>query len=39
MIGNNGIEKIIELELNDQEKEWFEKGVQSVNDALSGVEI
>ena len=39
VIGNNGVEKIIELELNDEEKEWFEKGVQSVNDALSGVEI
>ena len=39
MIGSNGVEKIIELELNSEEKEWFEKGVQSVNDALSGVEI
>ena len=39
VIGNNGIEKIIELELNDEEKVWFEKGVQSVNNALSGVEI
>ena len=39
MIGSNGVEKIIELELNDEEKEWFEKGVQSVNNALSGVEI
>ena len=39
VIGNNGVEKILELELNDEEKEWFEKGVKSVNDALSGVEI
>ena len=39
VIGSNGAEKIIELELNDEEKEWFEKGVQSVNNALSGVEI
>jgi malate dehydrogenase len=39
VIGNNGVEKIIELELNSEEKEWFEKGVQSVNNALSGVEI
>jgi len=39
MIGSNGVEKIIELELNDEEKEWFEKGVRSVNNALSGVEI
>ena len=39
IIGKNGAEKIIELELNDAENEWFEKGVKSVNDALSGVEI
>ena len=39
VIGRNGAEKIIELELNDEEKEWFEKGVQSVNNALSGVGI
>jgi len=39
VIGSNGAEKIIELELNDEEKEWFEKGVQSVNNALSGVGI
>ena len=39
VIGSNGAGKIIELELNDEEKEWFEKGVQSVNNALSGVEI
>jgi len=39
VIGSNGVEKIIELELNSEEKEWFEKGVQSVNNALSGVEI
>jgi len=39
VIGSNGAEKIIELELNDEEKEWFEKGVQSVNNAISGVEI
>ena len=39
LIGTNGVEKIIELELNDEEKKWFERGVQSVNDALSGIEI
>ena len=39
VIGKNGAEKIIELELNDEESGWFEKGVKSVNDALSGVEI
>ena len=39
IIGKNGVEKIVELELNDDEKQWFEKGVQSVKDALSGIEI
>ena len=39
VIGSKGVEKIIELELNSEEKEWFEKGVKSVKDALSGVEI
>jgi malate dehydrogenase len=39
IIGKNGVEKIVELELNDDEKQWFEKGVKSVKDALSGIEI
>ena len=39
IIGKNGVEKIVELELNDDEKQWFEKGVQSVKNALSGIEI
>ena len=38
-LGNNGIEEIIELELNDSEKEWFEKGVKSVKDAISGINV
>lgn len=37
MIGKNGAEKIIELDLNQQEKEWFEKGVASVKGALAGI--
>ena len=39
IIGKNGVEKILELELNDEEKEWFNKGVDSVKNALSGVEF
>ena len=39
VIGKNGVEKIVELELNDEEKEWFNKGVDSVKNALSGVEF
>ena len=39
VIGKNGVEKIVELELNDEEKEWFNKGIDSVKNALSGVEF
>ena len=39
VLGKQGIEKIIELELNDNEKDWFEKGVKSVKDAISGVNV
>jgi malate dehydrogenase len=37
VIGKDGIEKIIELDLNQQEKEWFNKGIDSVKSALSGI--
>jgi malate dehydrogenase len=37
VIGRNGVEKIIELDLNQQEKEWFTKGVDSVKSALAGI--
>ena len=39
IIGKKGVEKIIELDLNDEEKQVFEKGVKSVKDAISGIEI
>ncbi|MDE1844859.1 MAG: malate dehydrogenase [Thaumarchaeota archaeon] len=38
VIGKNGVEKIIELELDPNEKEWFKKGVESVKSAISGLE-
>ncbi len=38
-LGKNGVEQIHELELNQNEKEWFEKGVKSVKDAISGVDV
>jgi len=38
-IGRNGVEKIIELELNDEERQIFNKGVESVKTAISGIEI
>ena len=37
--GKNGVEKINELDLNQEEKEWFDKGVNSVKNALSGIDI
>lgn len=37
VIGRNGVEKIIELELNGEEKKWFSKGVDSVKTAISGL--
>ena len=39
VIGKKGIEKIIELDLNDEEKQVFDKGVESVKGAISGIEI
>ena len=39
VIGKKGVEKIIELDLNDEEKQVFEKGVESVKGAISGIEI
>jgi len=39
VIGKNGIEKINELDLNQDEKEWFDKGVNSVKSALAGIDI
>ena len=39
VIGKKGVEKIIELNLNDEEKQVFEKGIESVKSAISGVEI
>ena len=39
IIGKNGVEKIIELELNDEEKTVFNKAVDSVKSAISGIDI
>jgi len=39
VIGKNGVEKINELDLNQEEKEWFDKGVNSVKNALAGIDI
>ncbi|MCV0372233.1 MAG: malate dehydrogenase [Nitrosarchaeum sp.] len=39
VIGKKGVEKIIELELNDEEKKVFDAAIQSVKSAISGIEI
>jgi len=39
VIGKNGVEKIIELDLNDEEKDMFNKGIESVKNAISGIQI
>lgn len=39
VVGKDGVEKIIELDLNEEEKLEFEKGVMSVKNAISGLEI
>ena len=39
VIGRNGVEKIVELDLDATEKEWFKKGVDSVKSAIAGLEL
>jgi malate dehydrogenase len=39
IIGKNGVEKIIELDLNDEEKQVFDLGVKNVKEAISGMGI
>jgi malate dehydrogenase len=39
VIGKNGVEKIIEIELNSDEKKWFKKGIDSIKTAISGLEF
>ena len=39
IIGKKGVEKIIELDLNNEEKQVFDKAVESLKGAISGIEI
>jgi len=39
VLGKNGVEKIVELDLDSNEKEWFKKGVESVKSAISNLEL
>jgi malate dehydrogenase len=37
VVGKNGVEKIVELDLDSNEKEWFKKGIESVKNAISNL--
>ena len=37
VVGRKGVEKIIEIDLNQQEKEWFNKGADGIRTALAGI--
>ncbi|MEM4285624.1 MAG: malate dehydrogenase [Candidatus Nitrosocaldus sp.] len=39
MIGGEGVEEIIEIELNDEERAVFDKGVKSVREAVRSLQI
>ncbi|MFQ5969085.1 MAG: malate dehydrogenase [Nitrososphaerales archaeon] len=39
VIGSDGVERIIELELNSEEKEWFSKGVESIKNAVGSLTL
>jgi len=39
VIGKNGVEKIVELDLDQSEKEWFKKGVESIKNAISNLAL
>jgi malate dehydrogenase len=39
VIGKKGVEKIIELDLNEEEKKGFDAAIQSVKNAISSIEI
>lgn len=39
VIGKNGVEKIVELDLDQSEKEWFKKGIDSVKNAISNLPL
>jgi malate dehydrogenase len=39
ILGKAGVEKIIELKLSGTEKEWFEKGVTTLKEAISSLQF
>ena len=39
IIGKNGVEKIVELDLNQEEQSAFDAGIKSVKEAIAGIDI
>ena len=39
VVGRNGVEKIVELELNSFEQDIFNKGAQSIREAINSLGI
>ncbi len=39
VIGRNGVEKIVELDLNNEEKNVFQNGIESIKNAISSIKI
>lgn len=39
ILGANGVEKIVEIELNDEERTMFDSSVQAVRDLCSGIQV
>ncbi len=39
VIGKNGVEKVVELDLDSGEKEWVKKGIESVKSAISNLDV
>lgn len=39
VLGSNGIEKVVELKLNQEESEFFKRGVENIKSAISGLQL
>ena len=39
ILGKGGVERIIELKLSGSEKEWFDKGVSTLKEAISSLQV
>jgi malate dehydrogenase len=39
ILGSNGIEKVVELELNKEEEEVFKRGIDNIKSAISNLHL